>query len=158
MRWGLTPLQRCSRCILHFLPTEQFLSPVSSPFHIFFSFSFLSFLFLSFPSIPSLLFLFLCFFPRICFFLIYIYIYISPQSIVIYIYIYTYIVIHRQSIFLYHNASVWLDTQAGIETQLILRQSNISPQSIVILSVSEGIFYVYFFFTYTLWSNRFLSL
>ena len=45
-----------------------------------------------------------------------------------YIYIYIYIVIQRQTVSLYHNSSVWLDTlQARIETHLTLHQANGIP-------------------------------
>ena len=39
-----------------------------------------------------------------------IYIYIYIYYLTIYIYIYIYIVLHRQTVSLYHNFSVWLDT------------------------------------------------
>ena len=41
----------------------------------------------------------------------YIYNIILHQFVYIYIYIHTYIVIHRQTVSLYHNSSEWIDTQ-----------------------------------------------
>ena len=49
--------------------------------------------------------------------------------------------------------------QAGIKTRLNLRQSDILPQNIIILTITEGRLYVYLF-TYTLsatWSAQFMK-
>ena len=66
-----------------------------------------------------------------------IYIYIYSLSVDDNIYIYVYIVIYRQTVSLYHNSSVWLDTRddkAEIEIQLTLRQLDILLQKLSSLS------------------------
>ena len=81
---------------------------------------------------------------------------VSPSLYVyIYIYIYICIVINRQSISLYDNSIVWLDTRNCFKlrskpSSLYVCRISYPNRAIAILCVSEGICFYMYFFTYTL--------
>ena len=69
-----------------------------------------------------------------------------------------YIVIHKQTVWLYYNSSVWLRVRparcftVGSKPSWFYVCQTSYPKAIFILGVSEGIFYIYIF-TYTLSAN-----
>ena len=74
---------------------------------------------------------------------------VSLHLIALYIYIYIYIVIYGQTVSLYHNSSVCLDTRDASSWVPNPPDFNVSQTSyskaIVNLRVSEGIFLVYIY-------------